>query len=54
MSEHVNGAGAMDTEIHDTYVEALTVDQPPMIQSARLEDYSPEFGRPRPAKARRC
>jgi len=41
--EHVNGAGALDAEIHDTYVEALTVDQPPLIQSARLEDYSPEF-----------
>ena len=41
--EHVNGPGALDAEIHDTYVEALTVDQPPLIQSARLEDYSPEF-----------
>jgi len=41
--EHANGAGALDQEIHDTYVEALTVDQPPLIQSARLEDYSPEF-----------
>ena len=41
--EHVNGPGAMDTEVHDAYVEALTVDQPPMIQAARLEDYSPEY-----------
>lgn len=41
--EHVNGPGAMDTEIHDAYVEALTVDQPPMMQAARLEDYSPEY-----------
>jgi tetratricopeptide (TPR) repeat protein len=41
--EHVNGAGALETEVHDTFVEALTVDQPPLIQSARLEDYSPEF-----------
>jgi aminopeptidase N len=41
--EHVNGASALDQEVHDTYVEALTVDQPPLIQSARLEDYSPEF-----------
>src|SRR5580658_8496644 len=41
--EHVNGQGAMDNEIHDAYVEALTVDQPPMIQAARLEDYSPEY-----------
>ncbi len=41
--EHVNGVSALDQEVHDTYVEALTVDQPPLIQSARLEDYSPEF-----------
>ena len=41
--EHLNGVSALDQEIHDTYVEALTVDQPPLIQSARLEDYSPEF-----------
>jgi tetratricopeptide (TPR) repeat protein len=41
--EHVNGQGAMDNEIHDAYVEALTVDQPPVIQAARLEDYSPEY-----------
>lgn len=41
--EHVNGSGAYDTEVHDTYVTALTVDNPPVIQSARLEDYSPEF-----------
>ncbi|MEO8051200.1 MAG: M1 family aminopeptidase [Acidobacteriota bacterium] len=41
--QHVNGPGALDAEIHDTYVEALTVDQPPLIQSSRLEDYSPEF-----------
>ena len=42
-TEHVNGAGAMEEQLQDTYVEALTVDQPPLIQSARLEDYSPEF-----------
>jgi len=41
--EHLNGAAALDAEIHDTYIEALTVDQPPLIQSARLEDYSPEY-----------
>ncbi len=41
--DHVNGSGAFDQELHDTYVTALTVDQPPLIQSARLEDYSPEF-----------
>ena len=41
--EHVNGPGAMQQQVHDTYIEALTVEQPPLIQSARLEDYSPEF-----------
>jgi len=34
---------ALDTAIHSTYVEALTVDQPPLMQTARLEDCSPEF-----------
>jgi tetratricopeptide (TPR) repeat protein len=41
--EHVNGPAALETMVHDTYIEALTVDQPPLIQSARFEDYSPEF-----------
>jgi len=41
--EHLNGPSAMEAEVHDTYVEALTVDNPPLIQSARLEDYSPEY-----------
>jgi tetratricopeptide (TPR) repeat protein len=42
-TENVSGAGAMEEQVHDTYVEALTVEQPPLMQSARLEDYSPEF-----------
>jgi aminopeptidase N len=42
-TDNTNGAGAMDAQIHDTYVEALTVEQPPLMQAARLEDYSPEF-----------
>ncbi len=41
--EHVNGPSALEQEVHDTYVEALTVDNPPLIQAARLEDYSPEY-----------
>jgi len=41
--EHANGSAAMEQDLHDTYVEALTVDNPPMIQAARLEDYSPEY-----------
>jgi len=42
-AEHASGAAAKETQVHSTYVQALTVDQPPLIQSARLEDYSPEF-----------
>lgn len=41
--EHVKGAAAQENELRDTYIQALTVDQPPLIQSARLEDYSPEY-----------
>ena len=42
-TENISGAGAMEEQVKDTFVEALTVEQPPLIQSARLEDYSPEF-----------
>jgi len=41
--EHTAGKGAMESQLHDVMVEALTVDNLPMIQSARLEDYSPEL-----------
>ena len=41
--EHTNGPGAFEDAVHETYVEALTVDNPPVIQAGRLEDYSPEF-----------
>ncbi|HLJ48681.1 MAG TPA: M1 family aminopeptidase [Bryobacteraceae bacterium] len=41
--EHLNGPSALEDEVHDTYVAALTVDNPPLFQSARLEDYSPEY-----------
>jgi len=41
--EHNNGPGAFEQDIHDAYVEALTVENPPLIQSGRLEDYSPEY-----------
>jgi tetratricopeptide (TPR) repeat protein len=41
--EHANGSGALESDLHDTYVEALTVDNPPMIQAGRLDDYSPEY-----------
>ena len=35
--------GAFENEIRDTYIEALTVTDIPVIQSARIEDYSPEY-----------
>jgi len=41
--EQANGPASVEGEIRDTYVEALTVENPPLIQSARLEDYSPEY-----------
>jgi hypothetical protein len=41
--EHTGGAAALENEIRDTYIEALTVENPPVIQAARMEDYSPEF-----------
>ncbi len=41
--EHTDGPGAFVSEIKDTYIEALTVEQPPLIQAGRLEDYSPEY-----------
>lgn len=41
--EHVGGAGAMENDLRDTYVEALTVNDPPVLQAARLDDYSPEY-----------
>ena len=41
--EHTTGRGAMESQLHDVMVESLTVDTVPMMQSARLEDYSPEL-----------
>lgn len=41
--EHTNGPSALEQDVHDAYVEALTVDNPPVIQAGRLEDYSPEY-----------
>jgi hypothetical protein len=41
--EHTAGASAMEAALHDVMVEALTVDNVPIIQSSRLEDYSPEM-----------
>jgi aminopeptidase N len=41
--EKANGPSGPEAAIRDTYVEAMTVDQPPLAQAARLEDYSPEY-----------
>lgn len=42
-TEHDKGASALEQRMHDTAVTALTVDDVPLIQTARLEDYSPEY-----------
>ena len=42
-AEHNNGAANMQSQLHDVMVTALTVDNVPVIQAARLEDYSPEL-----------
>jgi len=42
-SEHTNGPGALQTQFHDMAVEALTIQNVPVIQAGRLEDYSPEL-----------
>jgi hypothetical protein len=42
--EHTGGnPQSVEPDVKDMYVEALTVDVPPVIQAARLEDYSPEY-----------
>jgi tetratricopeptide (TPR) repeat protein len=41
--EHTAGPAAMESEVQNTYIEALTVKDPPVLQAARLEDYSPEY-----------
>ncbi len=41
--EHTAGQSAMDLDVKTTYIEALTVKDPPVMQSARLDDYSPEY-----------
>lgn len=41
--EHVSGAAALEAEARDLYVDALTINDVPVIQAGRIEDYSPEF-----------
>ena len=42
-TEHTAGPGAVESQFRDDTVEALTVDNVPVIQAARMEDYSPEL-----------
>jgi tetratricopeptide (TPR) repeat protein len=41
--EHINGPAAMEAQARDVTVEALTVDNVPVMQAGRLEDFSPEL-----------
>jgi aminopeptidase N len=42
-TEKEKGAAAMEQRTKDMAVSALTVDNVPLIQTSRLEDYSPEY-----------
>lgn len=42
-AEETDGKSGFSNLLRETYVEGLTVEQPPVIQAARLEDYSPEY-----------
>jgi tetratricopeptide (TPR) repeat protein len=42
-TEHTAGPAAMEAQYRDVMVESLTIDNVPIIQAARLEDYSPEL-----------
>ena len=41
--ESINGPSAVEPEVHDLYVDSLTVTDAPSRQAGRFEDYSPEF-----------
>jgi len=41
--EQVNGPSALESDVRELYIDALTMDEAPVIQTPRLEDYSPEF-----------
>jgi predicted negative regulator of RcsB-dependent stress response len=42
-TEHSISAGAMQSQLNSDMVAALTIDNVPVIQAGRLEDYSPEL-----------
>jgi len=41
--EHLSGPAAAEAEARDLYVDALTINDVPVLQAGRIEDYSPEF-----------
>ncbi len=41
--EQTDGPSVFEQDLRDSFVEALTMDEVPLIQSARLEDFSPEY-----------
>ena len=42
-AEHEKGASALEQRMKHLSIDALTVENVPLIQTARLEDYSPEY-----------
>ena len=42
-TEHEKGASATEQRMKDLSITALTIDNVPLIQTGRLEDYSPEY-----------
>jgi aminopeptidase N len=42
-TEQTAPPGTLEDEVRETYVEALAITEPPLIQAGRLEDYSPEY-----------
>lgn len=42
-TEKEKGAAALEQRMKDVSITALTIDNVPLIQTARLEDYSPEY-----------
>jgi len=53
-TQHINGDGAFETALHENYVAALTVEQPPLVQARGWKITRRSSGRPRPEKARPC
>jgi aminopeptidase N len=41
--EQIRGPAALESEVRDTAIESLTIDNVPVVQASRMEDYSPEL-----------